>query len=117
MTKEKITTEEVGNAVKLAMLRFDDKETEWLRSYLATILRYMENLNELDTGEVTPASRAHYVETEHPAGMLHALPSTSHALLGKARLREDAAAEKTGSATDGAPETADGYFSVPRVVE
>ncbi|MCY4047475.1 MAG: Asp-tRNA(Asn)/Glu-tRNA(Gln) amidotransferase subunit GatC [Candidatus Dadabacteria bacterium] len=96
MTKEKITKDEVENAAKLAMLRFDEEETERFRSYLAKILEYMENLNGLDTGGVEPAS---------------------HALETKARLREDAAAEKSEGATAGAPESADGFFSVPRVVE
>ena len=96
MTKEKITKAEVENAAKLAMLRFDEKETERFRSYLAKILQYMENLNELDTGGVEPAS---------------------HALDMRARLREDKAAAKSESAAEGAPESADGFFSVPRVVE
>ena len=95
---EKISKKQVENAAKLAGLEFDEKEIERFRSYLAKILIYMENLNKLDTENVAP---------------------TSHALDIKARMRDDIArAGNAGEkALEGAPESADGFFSVPKAVE
>ncbi|QMU56182.1 MAG: Asp-tRNA(Asn)/Glu-tRNA(Gln) amidotransferase subunit GatC [Candidatus Mycalebacterium zealandia] len=95
---EKISKKQVENAAKLAGLEFDEKEIEQFGSYLAKILVYMENLNELDTANVPP---------------------TSHALDIKARMREDIAntGDSGKKALEGAPEAADGFFSVPKVIE
>ncbi|WP_462137707.1 Asp-tRNA(Asn)/Glu-tRNA(Gln) amidotransferase subunit GatC [Candidatus Mycalebacterium sp.] len=95
---EKISKEQVKNAAKLAGLEFNDKEIEQFGAYLAKILVYMENLNELDTESVVP---------------------TFHALNINARMREDIAhaGDAGEKALEGAPESADGFFSVPKVIE
>ncbi len=98
MNEEKISKEQAEKAAKLAVLEFSAEEIEKFRSYLAKILIYMENLNELDTEKTEP---------------------TSHALDIKARTRKDIA--RTGNdgekALEGAPESVDGFFSVPKIME
>lgn len=96
MSKEKISEAEVKNAAGLAMLEFSKEETQKFRSYLANILLYMENLSDLDTDGIEPAS---------------------HALDVSARMRNDEASPADDSATEGAPQSSEGFFSVPRVIE
>lgn len=95
---ERISKEQVKNAAKLAGLAFDEKEIEQFGSYLTKIIIYMENLNELDTENVPP---------------------TSHVLDIKARMRKDVvrAGNAGEKALEGAPESADGFFSIPKVME
>lgn len=98
MSKEKISKEQVGKAAELAMLEFNSEEIERFGSYLAKILGYMENLNGLDTENVEPAS---------------------HALEIKARMRKDISRRGNSGekAIENAPESTDGFFSVPRAIE
>ncbi len=98
MSEKRIPEERAHDAAKLAMLEFSPEEIEKFGGYLAKILLYMENLNELDTDNVKPAS---------------------HAVDINARMREDTArATDAGEkALEGAPETADGFFSVPKVID
>lgn len=98
MSKEKISKEQVRKAAELAMLEFNSEEIERFGSYLGKILVYMENLNGLDTENVEPAS---------------------HALETKARMRKDISRRRNSGekAIENAPESADGFFSVPRAIE
>ncbi len=98
MSERKISKEQARDAAKLAMLEFDSEEIEKFTSYLAKILLYMENLNELDTDKTEP---------------------TSHALDISARMREDIARRGNSGekAVEDAPKSADGFFSVPKIME
>lgn len=98
MSRGKISEADTRRAAELAMLEFDSAEIEKFGSYLAKILLYMENLNELDTANVEPAS---------------------HALEISARMREDVARRGNSGeeALDGAPQSADGFFAVPKIMD
>lgn len=98
MTDEKTSKSAVASAAKLAMLEFDERETEELGAYLAKVLKYMENLNELVTDGVEASPGAPGI---------------------KPRLRPDKERESDAGqkALDSAPQSADGFFSVPRVIE
>ncbi len=82
---------------QLARLRLTEEEVETFRSQLGDILKFVEQLNELDTENVQP-----YI------GEFSETP-----------MREDEPGESLphGEALMNAPEKEGGFFVVPRVVE
>jgi aspartyl-tRNA(Asn)/glutamyl-tRNA(Gln) amidotransferase subunit C len=93
-----ITRDQVEHVAHLSRLALTDEELDTFSGQLGAILEYMEKLNELDTTGVEP--------------MLHGIEGAQPA-------RED---EKTGSleredALANAPESAEGCFKVPRIIE
>lgn len=94
----KLTKEEVLHVAALARLHMDDARIDTFADQLGQILEYVETLDRLDTSDVAPTF--HAVNTENafrediPAGHLD---------------REAALAN--------APESDDGCFIVPKVIE
>lgn len=94
----RITRNEVQYVADLARLDLSEEETTQLTEQLGRILGYIEKLNELDTTDVEPTS--------------HVLPIrnvTRPDAMGEPLSREVALAL--------APESNDGYYEVPRVIE
>jgi aspartyl-tRNA(Asn)/glutamyl-tRNA(Gln) amidotransferase subunit C len=88
----------VRHVARLARLRFSDEELEALTAELATILKYIEKLNKLDTDNVAP--------------LMHVLPITNV-------LREDEVTKSLSreDALMNAPEKVKGFFAVPKIIE
>ena len=88
----------VARIAALARIRVDEAELDGLAEELSHILGWIEQLNEVDTEGVPPMSKA----TDQ-----------------KMRRREDVVSD--GGIADkvlaNAPETRDGFFVVPKVVE
>ncbi len=96
----RITREIVLHTAKLAKLdlgRLDDSVVEKLIGDLDSVLEYVAQLEELDTGDVPP---------------------TTHAVPTGITLRPDEATPGVGrdAILANAPDTADGFFVVPRVI-
>jgi aspartyl-tRNA(Asn)/glutamyl-tRNA(Gln) amidotransferase subunit C len=92
---------DVRKVAKLAHLEITDEEVGLYTPQMADIVKYVEQLNELDTGSVEPA-----------IGGLTAEGETT------ATEREDIPVDSLGqkSALDQAPAAVDGYFRVPKVL-
>jgi len=93
-----LSRDEIERVALLARLELSEEMIETLTDQLGDVLAYIEKLSELDTSGVVPMS--------HP-GALHNV------------FREDtpAASLETQDALRNAPERADGFFRVPRVIE
>ncbi len=93
-----VTIQEVEHVAKLARLELTEAGKERLTEQLNAILKYAEQLNELNTDEVEP---------------------TSHVLPLRNVLREDEARPSwpQEEALLNAPEEEDGQFRVPAVLE
>jgi aspartyl-tRNA(Asn)/glutamyl-tRNA(Gln) amidotransferase subunit C len=93
-----ISLEQVEHVANLARLALDEKEKEQLTQQLNKILEYANQLQELDVDDVPP---------------------TSHVLPLKNVLREDEARTwlTNEEALANAPDSADGQFRVPAVLE
>ena len=93
-----ITREMVEWVAHLARLELAEDEKERFAHQLADILRYVEKLKELDTTDVEP--------------LVHAAERTNV-------FREDevGTALPRQEALDNAPESSDGCFKVPRIVD
>ena len=94
----KITRHEVERVANLARLRFDEVEMERFTHQLNGILAYVDTLNELDTSGVEP--------TYHVLDLVNVF-------------REDEIQPSLPKeiALANAPEQADSFFKVPRIVE
>lgn len=94
----KITRAEVEKVARLSRLALGDEEVDALTSQMDAILGYVEQLNELNTDDITP--------------MAHAVPLEN-------AFRADEVTESLGSekALANAPNPADGCFGVPKVIE
>jgi aspartyl-tRNA(Asn)/glutamyl-tRNA(Gln) amidotransferase subunit C len=94
----KLTKAEVEHAAKLARLELSAGEAESLTEHLNGIMSHFEKLQQLDTEGVAP---------------------TSHSIPMQNVFREDVAGPclTTEEALANAPESSDGYFVVPQVVE
>jgi aspartyl-tRNA(Asn)/glutamyl-tRNA(Gln) amidotransferase subunit C len=94
----KITREEVENVAVLARLELTGEEKDVFTGQMDAILAYVDKLNELDTSGVIP---------------------TAHAVPMENSFRDDEARPSIGvdSALANAPERADGFFRVPKVIE
>ena len=94
----RLTSSEVEHIALLSRLELSDAERERAANELSQIIGYFEALSELDTDEVEPT--------------MHALP-----LENVLRADEVRAGLSREAALMNAPESADGMFQVPRVVE
>jgi aspartyl-tRNA(Asn)/glutamyl-tRNA(Gln) amidotransferase subunit C len=94
----KITRNEVEYVANLARLSLKDDEIDALTSDMDSILAYMDKLNELDTTEIIP---------------------TAHAVPVENAFREDTVRHSLGpeKALGNAPESENGCFRVPKVIE
>lgn len=94
----KITREEVEHVAVLARLRFSEEKIQQFTRQMNAILEYMEKLNELDTSGIEP---------------------TSHAVPLPTAWREDVAVPSMDpeKIAEAAPERADFFVVVPKVIE
>ena len=92
---------DVRKVAKLAHLEISDAEVELYTPQMADIVKYVEQLNELDTESVEPA--------------IGGLTAEGEATL---TTRADVPVESLGqkAALDQAPAAVDGYFQVPKVL-
>jgi aspartyl-tRNA(Asn)/glutamyl-tRNA(Gln) amidotransferase subunit C len=88
----------VRHVAYLARLELTDEEVERFTRQLAEILTYVHKLNELQTDDVSP---------------------TAHTLPVKSVFRNDTIepARRHGDALYGAPDSQDGFFRVPKVLD
>ncbi len=94
----KISKNQVEYVARLANLELSEEEKEMFTHQLDNILSYMDKLNQLDTEDIEP---------------------TSHVLPRKNIFREDNVKPSLPleEALANAPDTKDGFFRVPRVIE
>lgn len=92
---------DVRKIAKLAHLQISDAEVEMYTPQMAAIVGYVEQLNELDTGDIEP--------------MLGGLTAEGEATVS---IREDVAAGSLGqeAALSEAPSGVSGHFQVPKVL-
>ena len=92
---------DVRKVAKLAHLEISDEEFELYTPQMAEIVKYVEQLNELDTGSVEPAI----------GGLTAAGEATS-------TIRDDVPTPSLGqkAALDQAPAAVEGHFQVPKVL-
>ncbi len=83
-----IDLEQVRKVAHLARLELEAEEEEQFTTQLNSILEYVEQLNELDTAEVTPTTRAIEVSNIHRADQLETF-GDRESLLSNAPARED----------------------------
>lgn len=93
-----VSRDEVQRVAQLARLEFSAEEEERMAEELSRILDYVEKLEELDTSGVPPMSHVLDVTNVFRADEV------------EARIDQDQALEP-------APETKEGYFQVPKVIE
>jgi aspartyl-tRNA(Asn)/glutamyl-tRNA(Gln) amidotransferase subunit C len=93
-----ITRKEVEYVAHLSRLELTEEEMQRLQGQLDSILGYMDKLNELDTTGVEPMVHA-----------IQAQPIVREDLAGSSLPRKEA--------LQNAPESADGCFKVPRIIE
>ncbi|HEY2847918.1 MAG TPA: Asp-tRNA(Asn)/Glu-tRNA(Gln) amidotransferase subunit GatC [Pyrinomonadaceae bacterium] len=92
---------DIRQVAKLAHLEITDAEVEMYTPQMADIVKYIEQLNEVDTSNVEP--------------MLGGLTAEGEAT---ATIREDVAQECLGqkAALSQAPSAVEGHFQVPKVL-
>ena len=93
-----LTREDVEQLAQLARLALDDDEVERLRGELTAILGHMDALAEVDTTGIEP--------------MTHAVPMDL-----RTRPDEVEPSRPAEVALSGAPDTADGLFQVPHIID
>ena len=93
-----LSKDEIARVALLARLELREDMIETMTGQLADVLAYIEKLSELDTSDVEPMSH----------------PGAKHNVF-----REDtpAGSLETKDALRNAPDQADGFFRVPRVIE
>ena len=93
-----ISAEEVQHVARLARLHLTDEEAERMREQLDAILAYIDKLRELDVEGVEPTA--------------HAVPLINV-------MRDDVLAPclPQEAALANAPDRADAFFRVPRIIE
>jgi len=94
----KITVADVEYVARLARLSLSKAETELFAGQMDAILGYVDKLNELDTADIRP---------------------TSHAVPMENAFRDDAVDTSLGvvKALANAPDRADSFYRVPKVIE
>ena len=92
---------DIRQVAKLAHLEISDAEVEFYTPQMADIVKYIEQLNELDTDNIEP--------------MLGGMTAEGAATL---TIREDVAGTSLGqkAALDQAPSAVAGHFQVPKVL-
>ena len=96
-----ITEKDVAKIAELAHLEITDDELRAFTPQIAEIVAYVEQLNELDTTEVSPAIGGLTPEGERTDTTRDDIPRPS---LGQTKALEEA------------PDAAYGYFRVPKVL-
>jgi len=89
----------IDKLAKLSSLEIDDSRKENLKSELADIINFVENLNEIDVSDIE---------------------ATFNTVEGGTPLREDIAKqdlELSNHVLKHAPKSEDGYFVVPKIIE
>ncbi len=88
----------IDDVALLARLKLSDDEKKLFSDQLGKIIGYIDTLNELDTSDVVP---------------------TSHVLPLKNVFRDDVVApsQSVEKALKNAPESKDGFFRVPKIIE
>jgi aspartyl-tRNA(Asn)/glutamyl-tRNA(Gln) amidotransferase subunit C len=94
----RITREEVEHVARLARLEITEAEKDAFSRQLSGILDYMEQLKSVDTGEVEPTATV--------VGQTNVFREDE--------VRPSLSVEK---ALANAPETEEGHFVVPRIIE
>jgi aspartyl-tRNA(Asn)/glutamyl-tRNA(Gln) amidotransferase subunit C len=92
---------DVRHVAKLAHLEITDDEVALYTPQMAEIVKYVEQLNELDTEDVEPMLGGLTAEGEATATIREDIPRTS--------LGQDAALSQ-------APSAVEGHFQVPKVL-
>jgi aspartyl-tRNA(Asn)/glutamyl-tRNA(Gln) amidotransferase subunit C len=94
----KITKEQVEHVAKLARLSITEQEKAIFSDQLSAILTHVDQLNELDTSKVEP---------------------TSHVISMQNVFREDRVKSclSREEALSGAPDAAEEFFQVPKIIE
>ena len=94
----KITVADVEYVARLARLSLSKAETELFAGQMDAILGYVDKLNELGTADIRP---------------------TSHAVPMENAFRDDAVGTSLGvvKALANAPDRADSFYRVPKVIE
>lgn len=94
----KITAADVEHVARLARLELSDEEKNLFAGQMDAILAYVEKLNELNTDGILP---------------------TSHAVPMENAFREDITQPSIGTdkALANAPDKADDFYRVPKVIE
>lgn len=92
---------DVRKVAKLAHLEITDEEVEMYTPQMADIVKYVDQLNELDIGSVEPAIGGLTAEGENTVTIRDDVPVLS--------LGQKAALEQ-------APSAVDGHFQVPKVL-
>ena len=97
----KITEEQVRYVAELANLRLTEEEVHRMAREMDEILTHIEKLNELDTSSVEPMAQVLFDSEDGFA------------------LRVDEPRPGIGSetATTNAPQSGQGYFKIPKVIE
>ena len=88
----------VRRIARLARIKVTDAEAKGLESELTQIMRWVEQLNEVDTSNVEPMTRVVAQELKKRKDTIND-------------------GEIAGDVTRNAPMTEDGFFVVPKVVE
>ncbi len=96
-----ITESDIEKIAKLAHLEITDEERRALTPQIASIVAYVEQLNELDTSQVEPATGGFTREGERTGAGRDDVP---HRSLGQV------------AALDQAPDPSHGHFRVPKVL-
>jgi aspartyl-tRNA(Asn)/glutamyl-tRNA(Gln) amidotransferase subunit C len=96
-----ITEKDVEKIAELANLELTEEETKLFTTQLASIVSYVEKLNQLDTADVPPMMHAGAAEETGAAQ------------------RDDQALPSLGQdvALANAPDPARGFFRVPKMIE
>lgn len=96
-----ITESDVTRIAALAQLEITDEERRALTAQMASIVAYVEQLNELDTSQVEPSIGGLTIEGKQSRVV-----------------RDDVVRPSLGEdqALDQAPDPASGYFRVPKVL-
>ena len=93
-----ITRDDVEYVARLSRLEMDDADLDKFVPHIQEILSYVEKLDELDTSDVEPT--AHVLPMQNVSRADEVKPSISN-----------------DEALKSAPETADGFFLVPPVID
>lgn len=98
MEKMKIIADEVRHVAELARLKIDETDLERFAVQLGSILEYVESLKKVDTAGVAP---------------------TAHAVLTRSAFRSDEEHQSIDRdrALENAPDTENGFFVVPKIIE
>lgn len=88
-SKNKLSAKEVRHIAKLARIKISEEEEERYRGQLASILDYVNNLNEVDTNNIKP--------TSHAVGLTNVMRADNPSIFKRGSELIEAAPENDGS--------------------